>query len=282
MPASLWPALDAATRAVLPRRPFRIDGRAVGSVAEAHLAALSAFGELLTVADDGVELRVSPPERDAALARINDALRGTELIHAWRDEVFAVVDPDSLAPLARIERAAARFWGTLSFGAHATGFVAGPDGRPAAIWVAQRSLTKATDPGLHDNLIGGGVAAGQTPAEALQREGFEEAGLEPALMQGTRTGSVLRLQRDIAEGFQHEWLYSYDIELPAAWQPQNQDGEVAGFTLMPVAEALVLAAGRSMTVDAALVTIDFALRHRLLDDASVAARMAALYVLRLG
>ena len=99
-------------------------------------------------------------------------------------------------------------------------------------------------------------------------------------MQGTRTGSVLRLQRDIAEGFQHEWLYSFDLELPAGLQPQNQDGEVAGFTLMPVDQALELAAGTSMTVDAALVTIDFALRHGLLDDAEAAQRLQALRVAR--
>ena len=33
---------------------------------------------------------------------------------------------------------------------------------------------------------------------------------------------------------------------------------------MPVAEAIALAAAGEMTVDAALVTLDFALRHRLL------------------
>ena len=75
---------------------------------------------------------------------------------------------------------------------------------------------------------------------------------------------MLRLERDIAEGFQHEWLPVYDLRLPPALRPQNQDGEVAGFQCLPVAEALALAAGTRMTVDAALVTLDFALRHGLL------------------
>ncbi len=46
--------------------------------------------------------------------------------------------------------------------------------------------------------------------------------------------------------------------------PHNQDGEVAGFRCLPLDEALALAAGDQMTVDAALVTLDFALRHALL------------------
>jgi hypothetical protein len=49
---------------------------------------------------------------------------------------------------------------------------------------------------------------------------------------------------------------------------------------MPVPDALALAAGTAMTVDAALVTIDFALRHGLLDDAEAARRLQALRVAR--
>jgi 8-oxo-dGTP pyrophosphatase MutT (NUDIX family) len=209
---------------------------------------------------------------------MNAALREQGLVVAWRDETFPLFDPETLAPLARFERASSRFWGTLTLGAHATGWVAGADGRPRQLWIAQRSFTKATDPGLYDNLVGGGVPAGQTPHEALIREGFEEAGLAPHELAPARAGSVIRLARDIPEGFQHEWLYSYDLPLPEGRVPRNQDGEVHGFTLMPVAQALELAAGDAMTVDAALVTIDFGLRHGIIDDSTVAARMRHLLV----
>ncbi|MFO1295905.1 MAG: NUDIX domain-containing protein [Rubrivivax sp.] len=132
--------------------------------------------------------------------------------------------------------------------------------------IAQRSLTKATDPGLFDNLIGGGVGLGQAPRETLEREAFEEAGLAPAEVAGAAAGRVIALARDIVEGYQQEWLYGFDVELPGGRVPVNQDGEVAGFRLMSVADAAALAAGDAMTVDAALVTLDFLLRHGCLDD----------------
>ena len=273
-----WHALAEATRAETPRVPFTVGGRRVGSVAVAHLDALRPFADALVVRDDGVELVAA--ERDAAFAHINGALREQRLIVAWRDETFPLLDPETLAPLAFFERAAARFWGTLTLGAHATGYVAGPDGRPEHLWIAQRSFSKATDPGAYDNLVGGGVPAGQSPAEALVREAWEEAGLTPPQLAGARLGSVLRLARDIPEGFQHEWVYSHDLELPPGLTPANQDGEVHGFQCLPVAEALAVAAGASMTVDAALVTVDFALRHGLVDDEAAARCVRKLRVVR--
>jgi hypothetical protein len=57
--------------------------------------------------------------------------------------------------------------------------------------------------------------------------------------------------------------------------PRNQDGEVAELTLHTVERALQLAATTEMTVDAALVTLDFALRHRLFDAATHGALEAA-------
>jgi len=276
-PLSDWPALRAASaRDASARAPFAVNGRRVGSVARAHLQALRAWPQWLQVDEAGVELRVDVPQLNPVLAQLNGALRAMGLIRAWRDEAFALFDPASGAQLATLERAAARFWGTLTLGAHANGYVADAGGRPTHLWIAQRSATKATDPGLFDNLVGGGVPEGQSPQQALVREGWEEAGLQSAQMATARAGSVLCLERDIAEGLQFEWLYAYDLPLPAGQVPQNQDGEVAGFHCLPLDEALALAAGTQMTVDAALVTLDFAVRHGLLAGPSAQRLAAAL------
>lgn len=272
-------AIGAARRQRVPRVPFTIDGGVVGSVARSALAALRAWPQWLRVDAQGVTLLAPRAARDAALAEVHRVLRAEGLIRAWRDEPFDLPDPASGVTLAVIERAAARFWGTLTRGAHASGYVAGTDGRPTHLWIAQRALAKVTDPGLYDNLVGGGVPAGQSPAQALLREGFEEAGLEPAEVSAARPAGVLRLLRDIPEGLQHERLYSFDLELPAGRVPRNMDGEVAGFTCLPLGRAIELAAGRAMTVDAAVVTIDFLCRHGLLRGhafEAAAQRVAAL------
>ncbi len=252
--------------------PFFIDGHAVGSVAREHLALLRVWPQWLAV--DDASVRLIAHDADAALAAINATLRDTGQVRGWRNELYAIVDPATRRRVARTERAAARFWGTLTLGAHANGYLADGNSRPTHLWIARRSMSKATDPGLFDNLIGGGVPDGQTPHEALLREGFEEAGLDEARMRSATPGRVLRVQRDIAEGLQVEDLHVWDLLLPPGLTPVNQDGEVASFTCLPVADALALAAGDTMTVDAALATLDFALRRGLL---SLPAGAAAIF-----
>lgn len=279
-----WRAIETARVRDVPRVPFHVDGQVVGSVAQAHLEALrpwSAAG--LRVDTYGVHLDVAAPGREALLAQVNQALREQGLIRAWRDEPFPLFAADGQTVLANIERASARFWGTLTLGAHANGFVADADGRPAFLWVATRAADKPTDPGLRDNLIGGGVPLGQSPREALVREGWEEAGLPATRMQEARAGRVVRIDRDAPEGRMLEDVHVFDLELPPGLVPVNQDGEVAALDCLPIADAASLAAKGAMTVDAALVTLDFLLRHRLLDAASHAAlerRSAGLWAQR--
>jgi 8-oxo-dGTP pyrophosphatase MutT (NUDIX family) len=275
-----WPAL-AAARAHDPatRVPFAVDIDAsmveAGSVARDHVRALHRWPQWVRADDQRVTLVAPPAERADALMEINHALRGDGLILAWRNEPFPLFDMNGRALGVCMERAAARFWGTLTLGAHCNGYVADAQGHPTQIWIARRAPTKATDPNRLDNLIGGGVPAGQSPLDTVIREGWEEAGLRPERMRGLQRGRVLRLLRDIPEGLQREWIHVYDLALPAGVTPCNQDGEVAELVLHDTADALALAATSEMTVDAALVTLDFALRRGLFDAAGHAALSAA-------
>jgi 8-oxo-dGTP pyrophosphatase MutT (NUDIX family) len=268
-----WHALAEARKQQRPRRAFVVDGEHVGSVDEAHLAALQPWSRWVEVREQAVVLTAGAAEREAVFAEINARLHEQGLIRAWRDEPFPLLSPTSGRVMAVFERAAARFWGTLTLGAHCNGWVAGPDGQPGEMWIARRSATKATDPGKLDNLIGGGVPWGQTPWETLVREGFEEAGLSPAQMARATPGRVIELDRDVPEGRQFERLQVFDLELQEGECPVNQDGEVAEVGLWSIHHTCAAASTDEMTVDAALVTLDFLLRRKLVAPPEAAAAL---------
>jgi 8-oxo-dGTP pyrophosphatase MutT (NUDIX family) len=269
-----WPAIALARACGGPARiPFVLmdeRGPVLGSVAVHHLEALRAWPDAfsLIAAADGapraLALRLPAGVRDARLAQIHARLHADGLIVAWRDEPYPLRDRGG-GEHGTIERAASRFWGTLTLGAHCNGYVADASGRPTHLWIARRSWSKPTDPGRLDNLIGGGVPLGQSPREAVVREGWEEAGLTPPQMAGLVTGGLVDLECDIPEGRQHERLHVFDLALPDGLVPRAVDGEVAEHRLMPVAEALARAAAGELTTDAALATLDFAVRHGLVE-----------------
>jgi 8-oxo-dGTP pyrophosphatase MutT (NUDIX family) len=275
----IWPAIPrATTRSGPPRVPFRILHRgqliSVGSVDRRHLGDLQRWPTQFGVDDHGVDLLVDGPTRSQVLGDICLSLRGDGLIPGWRNEPFPVLGP-LLQRLAVVERAAARFFGLLTFAVHCNGYVAGAGRRPTHLWIGRRAPNKATDPGLYDNMVAGGMNHNQSLRHTLVREAWEEAGLPATVVTRATEGRLIALNRDVPEGLQNEWIQSYDLELPEDLAPANRDGEVAEFVKMPIARALALAAGEQMTVDASLVTLDFALRRGLLDETTHAALEAA-------
>jgi 8-oxo-dGTP pyrophosphatase MutT (NUDIX family) len=281
--SSVWPALAAARRVQRPRRPFHLRGRVVGSVAVDDLPWLEPWQDRLRLTPEGCHWTAPPAVTEEAMAELHAALRDAGRITAWRDETFPLLDPVNGEVLGTLERAAARFWGLLTRGAHGNGYVCADSGapdRPTHLWIARRAAHKATDPGCLDNLVGGGVPFGQSPLETLQREAFEEAGLLPHQLSGLRPGRVLRIDADVPQGRMVEDLHTFDLPLPPGLVPVNQDGEVSEIRCLPVEEALVRAATGEMTTDAALVTLDFALRHQLLPAADAARLGPALDALR--
>jgi 8-oxo-dGTP pyrophosphatase MutT (NUDIX family) len=131
---------------------------------------------------------------------------------------------------------------------HVNGIVAGK-----AMWIARRSPAKPIDPGMLDNLVGGGMTAGLTRAEVLEKEAWEEAGIGAELARRATPGGTVRILREVPEGVQSEVIYVYDLALPEDFEPKNQDGEVSQFMLLPFAEI----AESRLTFEAALVAADY-------------------------
>ena len=59
--------------------------------------------------------------------------------------------------------------------------------RRDAMWIARRSPTKAIDPDLLDNLVGGGIAAGQSVPTTVVKEAWEEAGIPADARRASRS-----------------------------------------------------------------------------------------------
>ena len=205
-------------------------------------ARLGAWPKVFASGPDKVML-LSP----ADLSPVVEQLAKEGFIPGWRDERYRIAD------LFDIERAAARPFGFTTQAVHVNGVVG-----DESMWLARRSSSKATDPGLLDNLVGGGMTSGLSVEDVLIKEAWEEAGIDAGLARRATRGGSVQLLREVAEGLQSEVIHVYDLELPRDFTPRNQDGEVAEVRLASYAEVRRLIDDtEELTVDAALVALDF-------------------------
>ena len=255
---------------------FSVAGQVVGWMRPGFAGALSEWPRVFQRDQaDAVRLRDDlgdEPSRSRALAPIIRELASRGIITGWRDELYPVQGGLGIAgsaglPLMHIERAAARPFGITSTAVHVNGIVENGPGRDApSLWIARRSANKSIDPGMLDNMIGGGVPAGLGISESLIKEAWEEAGLDAALAASATPGRRLRIRREVPEGLQSEVIFVHDLVLPPQVMPHNQDGEVGEFMLLSSAAVLdLLRKGGAMTADASLATLDCLNRRGLFD-----------------
>ena len=178
----------------------------------------------------GLPLRQSPEgwrvtgAADAALALIAHWMNANGLGGRWRNESLAVTDAGGHV-VSQIERAAIRPLGITSFAVHLVAHA-----EEGGIWVQQRALDKATDPGLWDTAMGGLVAGNETVVKALERETWEEAGLLLNELRGVNSLGRITIRRPVdAHGYMVEHIDVFEATVPSGVVPVNQDGEVLRF-----------------------------------------------------
>lgn len=240
--------------------PLRLGESRIGWVTRDLAGRLADFAGVFVVAGDAVAIApalTDAGQRSAALAIAVEALVAEGRITGVRDERYAVREHFDDPPLFEVERAAARPFGFATWAAHVNGVTDG--GR--SMWIARRSRDKPIDPGMLDNLVGGGIAAGHGVAETVAKECWEEAGVAAPLARLAQPAGTVSLLRQVPEGVQAETIFVHDLWLPSEFEPRNTDGEVAGFERVPVAELPRRVEAGEFTCDSALVILDFLLRH---------------------
>ena len=145
------------------------------------------------------------------------------------------------------------------------------------MWIARRSDTKATDPGMLDNVVAGGIGWGFGIEATIIKECWEEAGITRGDRRARRGGPHRHVLQSLPEGTQAEQIFIFDLALPADFAPRNQDGEVGEHRLARIDEVARWIEEGAMTVDASLATLDCLLRRRWIDE-DACAGIEALFV----
>lgn len=272
--ARLTPELVSPQREYI---PFEVDGQVVGWIDDERAARLGGFPQILSARPERITFVDSLAEHDRrteAMDQIARSLAQEGRLSAWRDERYAVAAHAGARVVFDIERAAARYFGFHTTAAHINGLVQRGDGDGngdggAMMWLARRSATKAIDPGMLDNLVGGGVAVGLSVQETAIKEAWEEAGIPQAIAAQAELLGTAQVCREQRHGLQRETVFIFDLWLAPDFVPVNQDGEASAHrlvTLLDAARLIAVDAGPDqVTADASLVILDCLLRRDVIN-----------------
>ena len=169
-------------------QPFRVAGERIGWLRPDLLQLLLwRWSTVFAVREGGIVLNdrlTGARERTEAIAEVTHALRKAGWVRGWRDEHYAAIGETDGETKLTMERAAVKRFGVRARAAHLNGIVRGANGW--SMWIATRSRSKQTEPGCLDNLVGGGMRAGASALDTLERESWEEAGIEAKLISQAR------------------------------------------------------------------------------------------------
>jgi 8-oxo-dGTP pyrophosphatase MutT (NUDIX family) len=241
------------------RIPLTTQGQVIGSVSVSLLDRLrdsgSSFDDLklcVQPVNEVKQLEINDPVEDAWDCWLC-ALRSIGLITVPSAEQLSLHTQDGKV-IGSVPRSLARWLGIPTHSVHVVGLHG-----PNWCWVQKRATSKSEDPGMWDTLMGGTVAFGETPAQTLARELWEESGLRLSdfgSLKAAGTITVKQARRLNGEsGFQIEHIHCFAAELLQGKEPINQDGEVEVFQLLNSFELSSRLLANAFTLEAACATV---------------------------
>lgn len=250
---------------------FKIGEAQIGWIPPHVASLLERFPEVFSPPHDGAVSLChsldSYEKRSEAMDAVLQTLRqegSLPCLKGWRDEKYSVMPKFSDPPLMWIERAATCLFGVKQYGVHLNGYTVSSSGE-VSMWLARRSPTKQTYPGLLDNVAAGGLSAGFSIKQTLVKECQEEACIPAAIAEKACPVTTVSYTYEDEEGVYAETQFVFDLELPLDFKPIIGDKEVQEFYLLSMDKVKDLLATEDFKPNCAMVVLDFLIRHSFIE-----------------
>lgn len=139
-------------------------------------------------------------------------------------------------------------------------------GNDIYLWVGQRAKDRKIEPGKLDNIIGGGCPLGYSLEENFAKEAWEEAGIKESTLSNAKLIHGLSYMLEKMNGLRNDTLFVFDLELSLDVIPENTDGEVERFELIPAEDVVNIVHDTDrFKFNCNVVMIDFFMRHGLIN-----------------
>lgn len=247
-------------------RPFKVSGSAYGWIRHSFASLLEEWPEVFDVQADAVSIVASLDDyqsRSEAVNRVVTELHKRGTIDTWVGEPYPVTRAFEEEPLFEMERSAVTYFGLLGFGIHMNGLVKTDEG--VHVWVGKRAHDKPFYPGKLDQMVAGGQPLGISVLDNLLKECAEEANIPAEIAKVAEPRGQIHYMMETSRGVDVSTIMLYDLWLEDDFEPENTDGEVDSFVLIPLGEVARLTDETDLFKDNCnLVNIDLLIRSGII------------------
>ena len=246
--------------------PFFVEDQRVGWIHQEFVAVLKSYSELFLQKENSISISTFYSQYETRTSAVDKVLRKLyteKRFTGWRNEPYPVSAGFFDKPFFEMERAAVPYFGVRAYGVHLNGYVR--DNDEILMWIAKRADNKPTYPGKLDNMVAGGLPLGIGVLENLIKEASEEAALPTEFSSKVKPVGVISYCHEENSCLKPDLIFVFDIELPHDFVPNNIDGEVSEFKLLPAKQVLSITSDTSdFKFNCAAVNIDFFIRKGIL------------------
>ncbi|MDO6459493.1 DUF4743 domain-containing protein [Granulosicoccaceae sp. 1_MG-2023] len=247
-------------------RPFTVGERRFGWVRDDFAAKLREFDKVFKVSDSAVAIAAdldSYEARSSAAHEVIAELHARGDIDTWVNEPYPVTGAFDEEPVMEVERSSILYLGLPGFGIHMNGLVQTDEG--IHVWIGTRSREKPFFPGMLDQMVAGGQPLRISLEDNLVKECAEEANIPEALARTAQPRGTVHYMQECSRGLDISTIFLYDLWLPEDFEPENTDGEVESFALIPLDEVARLTNDTTLFKDNCnLVNVDLLIRSGLI------------------
>ncbi|KAL9692314.1 hypothetical protein quinque_005476 [Culex quinquefasciatus] len=234
-------------------RPFVVDGQQVGLISQNVLEQLLKYPEVFCIkdAEQGKQniVELNPAfrdytERSQQVDRVLKEFRAEGVFVAlkgWRNECYDV--KSTTESLLKMDRSATCLFGVRNYGVEI-------NGKPG--------------PAKWDNMVSGGLSVGYGIKETAIKEAAEEASIPANLIKNLVSAGCVSFFFESERGLFPNTEFVFDLELPEDFRPDNSDGEVQNFKLLPALECLERCFAPDFKTTSCPVLLDFMIRHGII------------------
>jgi len=246
--------------------PFFCEDSTVGLVPPWVVVQLRNYPHVFSVTQDKISFTNNlnnPQDRNKALDQVLRDLkvRGTfSSLNGWRDECYEIKRIFSEPPLFKIERSASPLFGMRKYGVQITGYV-NHSTMGLSVWFQKRSATKPTWPNMMDNFVGGGITEGIDVLQTAIKEAGEEANVPPEIAANLKAVGTVSFFHESERGIHPNTEFVFDLELPESFTPDNNDGEVSDWQLVPVEKVVDVICSPQFKITSSPVVVDWLIRQ---------------------